>query len=90
MPIVMATLLIPLPTEPQSHKQTSLAPLHFACVRFPAAVDLPKATAADDAMNTEVVHCELKWIRKRGSPHGSYPCVSWGDPIPCLSLLELP
>lgn len=81
MLIIKATPLIPLPTEPVSHhKQTSLAPLHFACVRFPAAVDLPKATAADDAMHTEVIHGELKRIRKRGSPRRSYPlCVLRGS-----------
>lgn len=35
-------------------------PLHFSCVRFPAAVDLPEAATADDSVNAKVVHGELE------------------------------
>lgn len=39
--------------------------LHFARIRFPAAVDLPETTAANDSVNAEVVHGELEGARRR-------------------------
>lgn len=34
--------------------------LHFACVGFPAAIHLSKATAADNAVHAEVIHGQLE------------------------------
>ena len=39
----------PKPTHARAHS-------HFACVCFPAAVDLAEAAAPDDAVHAEVVH----------------------------------
>ena len=33
---------------------------HFARVSFTTSVDFTKSTAADDPMNAEVIHCQLR------------------------------
>lgn len=48
------------PKTPGGPLRARAFPLHFARVRFPAAVDLPEAAAADDSVNAEVVHGELE------------------------------
>lgn len=48
------------PTAPQNPRWAPPIPLHFSRVRFPAAVDLPEAAAADDSVNAEIVHGELE------------------------------
>lgn len=48
------------PQIPGGSLQAGAFPLHFARVRFPAAVNLPEATTADDSVNAEIVHGELE------------------------------
>lgn len=69
MHTVTATPPHPPPRPSRGTTATPCPPLHFARVRFPAAVHLPEAATADDAVNAEVVHGELERARKRpGSP----------------------